>query len=364
MVGTKTEMNVPANFNLTPGGQIYKYRLESRIGQGHFGQVWRAVDLAIGREYAIKILKPGIAVDERLKEARVGNLLEHNNLVRVHQADVVPLQGDHVVILAMDFLSAGSVERLANPVGYLTLRDALRIARDMLQGLDYLHANNFFHNDIKPGNILIGQQGQAMLADYGIAGVSPDGSPVPAPASYKFHKAPEVERTGNVGVSSDIFQAGMTLFRLLVGLSLLQSKKAALSWTEYDTALVNGQLITAADFPSHIPASVRRLVLKAIHPDSEQRFPSALDMKRSVERLHFPGFWSVDQSGREFGQSAAGLFHYQAEPTVGGSFDLECFKTSSSGRRQRVTRFCARGLPQEQAYAVINRFKLHVVTGK
>jgi len=354
----------PTPLALAPGTQLYKYHLLSRIGQGHFGQVWQAVDRAINREYAIKILNPGVSVDERLKEARIGNLLTHNNLVRVHQADVVNVGAGDAVILAMDHLPAGSVERLANPAGFIPLPDALRIGRDVLQGLDYLHANNFFHNDIKPGNILIGPQRQGMLSDYGITCVSANGSPVQAPMSYQFHKAPEVAQTGHVGVSTDIFQIGMTLFRMLVGMSVLNAKKAPLSWQEYEQEVANGKLVTKADFPDHIPAQVRRLVMKAIAVNPADRFQSSLEMRRQLEKLHFPGFWSVDAAGQAFGECNGYRFIFDLHPTSGGKFDITCTRTNiGSGRTQRVTRFCKSGLSRQAAEAELRNFKTFVVAG-
>ena len=134
---------VPIAF--TPGMQLYKYQLISKIGEGSFGEVWLAHEAALQRDFAIKILKPRYTVDHRLREARIGNLLSHNNLVHVHQADVLPHQGADVVILAMDYQPNGSVETLANPAGFLPLPGVLQIARDILQGLDHLHARSFFH---------------------------------------------------------------------------------------------------------------------------------------------------------------------------------------------------------------------------
>lgn len=349
---------------LAPGTELYKYHLLSPIGRGHFGQVWQAMDRAINREYAIKILNPGVSVDDRLREARIGNLLTHNNLVRIHQADVVNVLGDDVVILAMDHLPSGSVDKLANPAGFLPLPTALKIGRDVLQGLDYLHANNFFHNDIKPGNILIGPQGQGMLSDYGITCVSANGSPVLATSSYRFHKAPEVVQTGNVGVSTDIFQMGMTLLRMLVGLSVLSSKKASLSWPDYDQAVASGKLVAKADFPDHIPPAVIRLVLRAVAPNPAERFQSTLDMRRQLERLHFPGFWSVDPGGQQFGEAGGYRFTFELRAVSSDRFDLNCFKANPrTGRTQRVTRFCKSSLSRKIADAEIGKFKMFVVTG-
>jgi len=357
-------MNQLVAATLQPGMQLYKYQLLSFVGAGNFGEVWQAIDMTLDRVYAIKILKPGISVDQRLSEAKIGNCLTHNNLVRVHHADVIGILGQDLVVLAMDYLPDGSVDRLANPASFLPLPDALRIGKDVLQGLDYLHANHFFHNDIKPGNILIGPQGQATLSDYGITGVSPDGSPVTAPDSYRFHKAPEIDDTGNVGVTTDVFQVGMTLIRLLSGLTILDAKKAGKNWDEYSAAIASGKLIAKTDFPDHLPAAVRRIVLKAINPDASKRFQSALEMRRQLERLHFPGFWTVDASGNLVGEDLKAHYSFEFIASAGGTFETKCLKTSkTSGKTRRVTQFCDKGLTQKVAEAEIRKFKIFVVEG-
>lgn len=358
-------MNPLVAVTLTPGMMLYKYRLVSKIGAGSFGEVWLAHDLAVQREYAIKILQPGVSVDERLREAQIGNRLEHNNLVYVHQADVVPVSGEHAVILAMDYLPNGSVESLANPAGYLPLPAVLRIARDILQGLEYLHARSFYHNDIKPGNILLGPQQRAMLSDYGITGVSSNGAPVAAPNAYVLHRAPEVLATGNIGVSSDIFQVGMTLARLLIHLDHLRSVRANIGAMQYDQDIASGKLLQAKDFGCHIPAAVRRVILKAVHPDLHQRYASALEMRRALEKLDYPGHWTVNAAGNEVGKYGSYEFSYSVSPVAGGKFEVTCSKRNiASGNSQRATKFCKRGLTHEQARKVVVDFKQFVVTGK
>lgn len=358
-------MNQLVPVALTPGMNLYKYHLTSKIGVGSFGEVWLAHDVAVQREYAVKVLQPGVSVDERLREAQIGNRLEHNNLVYVHQADVVPVAGDHAVILAMDYQPNGSIEALANPAGYLPLPAVLRIARDILQGLEYLHARSFYHNDIKPGNILLGPQRQAMLSDYGITGVSSNGAPVAAPNAYVLHRAPEVLATGNIGVSSDIFQVGMTLARLLIHLDHLRAVRANIGSTQYEQAIATGKLLKPKDFGCHIPAAVRRVILKATHPDPVQRYTSALEMRRALEKLDYPGHWTVDTAGNEVGKCGTYEFSYSVSPVAGGKFDVACSKRNvASGNTQRVTQFCKRGLTQKQAEKIVAGFKQFVVTGK
>jgi len=355
---------VPVTF--TPGTQLYKYQLINRIGQGSFGEVWLALDLAVQRQYAIKILKPGVSVDERPREAQIGNRLEHNNLVYVHQADVVAMPGgEHAVILAMDYHANGSVETLANPAGYVPLPDVLRIARDILQGLEYLHARSFFHNDIKPGNILRGPQQQAMLSDYGITGISSNGAPVAAPNAYFLHRAPEVATTGNISVSSDIFQVGMTLGRLLVDLNHLRALRASIGPAEYEQRVAAGALLTQKDFPHHVPAAVRRAILRAVHPDPAERYTSALEMRRALEKLGYPGHWTVDAAGNEVGKSGAHEYSHAISPTAAGTFDVLCTRqNSATGKSQRVTQFCKKGLTRKQADRAVADFKNFVVMGR
>lgn len=252
---------------LLPGMQVYKYKLQRRIGFGSFGEVWLANDNAVAHDYAIKILKPGVPVHERLREAHIGHSLTHNNLVRVHQADVVSLGWHDLVIIAMDFMPNGALTKLANPSGFLPLPEVIRIGTDILRGLEYLHGQNFFHNDVKPENVLIGPQSQGVLTDYGIVGISADGSPVPPPNSYKIHTAPEVVNSNGITAQTDVFQAGMTLFRMLVGLGLLRDKFTKMGEQQYYHAICDAKLVTALDFPPYVPTRLRRIVLKAISPN-------------------------------------------------------------------------------------------------
>ena len=209
---------------LLPGTQLYKYTLGHRIGGGSFGEVWLARDQAVDHEYAIKILKPGTPINERLREAQIGHVLEHNNLVRVHQADVVPINGQEYVIIAMDYMPSGPITKLANPSLFLNLPDVIRIGIDILRGLGNLHSHDFIHNDVKPENVLIGSNGQGMLTDYGIVGVTNNGAPVAPPTFYKIHAAPEVLQQYQITAQTDVYQTGLTLFlhypiSLLSGLS-------------------------------------------------------------------------------------------------------------------------------------------------
>jgi serine/threonine protein kinase len=352
----------PVPMPITNGTTFYnKYRLARPIGRGSFGEVWLAQDRAVNHEYAIKILNAGIGIDQRLREAQVGHAFTHNNLVRVHQADVAT---DGKVVIAMDYFPDGSITTLANPSGFLPLPVTIRSMIDVLQGLEHLHLNNFFHNDVKPQNILRGTQGQAKLADYGIVGISLTGAPVMPSSWYVLHAAPETLAGNGIEARTDIFQSGLTMFRLLTGLGSLEAKFTSLGRGPYEAALADGSLVSRRDFPSFIPNSVCRAVLTAIDPDPAKRFQSALEMRRALERLSFAGHWTVDAVGRLIGSDARCTYRFDYFSASGRNSAFEAFKTNKqSGRETRISQFTKTNLTNAEACKLKATFLKAVVEG-
>lgn len=352
----------PVALPITNGTMFYnKYRLMQPIGRGSFGEVWLAQDQAVNHEYAIKVLNAGIGIDQRLREAQVGHAFRHNNLVRVHQADVAT---DGKVVIAMDYFADGSITTLANPGNFLPLTTALRTVIDMLQGLEHLHLHNFFHNDVKPQNILRGPQGQAKLADYGIVGVSANGAPVQPSSWYVLHAAPETVAGNGIEARTDIFQTGLTLFRLLAGLSALEAKFNALGDAAYADALAKGTLIARTDFPPFIPNAVCRAVMTSIDPDPAKRFQSALDMRRALEKLSFAGHWTVDATGTLFGEDARHTYRLEHTPAGGSNASVAAFRTNRiSGRETRISQFTKTNLGNVEANRLAVSFMKAVVEG-
>ena len=271
---------------LLPGNILYKYQLLRRIGRGGFGEVWLAYDQIVEHEYAIKILGPVKRVDEAFREARIGHKMDHPNVVRVHNADVIPHSHQQYVVLAMDYIEHGSVTNFANPSGYLAQRDVVRFGCDILRGLEYLHDIDLIHNDIKPENILVGPQGDGMLTDYGIVGESQNGAPRLTSMFYKIHAAPEVIAENMISVQSDIYQVGLTLFRMLVGLDVLRRKFYELGRDSYYRAVSKSEFLKTADFPAYVPSRLRQGVQQATCRQADRRYPSALSMRRDLEKLN------------------------------------------------------------------------------
>jgi serine/threonine protein kinase len=354
---------VPVSLPIARGTNLYnKYQPLQLIGRGSFGEVWLAKDHALNHQYAIKVLNSGIDIDQRLREAQVGHAFTHNNLVRVHQADVAT---DGKVIIAMDFLPDGSITTLANAANFLPVPTAVRVMIDVLQGLEHLHSSDFFHNDIKPENILRGPQGQALLGDYGIVGVSTNGNPVLPVTWYVLHAAPEMVAGGGIEARTDIFQAGLTMYRLLAGLGILSHKFNSLGRSAYEAAIAGGSLITTSDFPPFLPSAICRIVLKAISPSQNARFQSALEMRRALEKLSFPGYWTVDVKGELAGNDRKYTYRFEHTMVSKSSYSFTALKTNIASKREtRISEFSSKNLTKAEARKTEVNFIKAVVQGK
>ena len=160
--------------------------------------------------------------------------------------------------------------------------------QDILFGLEYLHNSGFYHNDIKPGNILMDNQQSAVLADYGIAGFSPSISPVTPKNSYKVHRAPETNgSSAQISIQSDIFQVGCTAYRLLNGVSSLKNEFITLVLQIMKIKKANGKIPDRKSYQPFVPKKLKTIINKALNVNPSDRFNSALEMRRKLEKLHF-----------------------------------------------------------------------------
>jgi hypothetical protein len=168
-----------------------------------------------------------------------------------------------------------------------------------------------------------------------------------------------------ITAQTDVFQAGMTLFRMLVGLGSLRDKFTKLGEQQYYQAICDAKLVTASDFPPYVPARVKRIVLKAINPNVADRYASALEMRRDLEKLNYSGYWTIEPSGSFVGHTSTHEFRFEHNKRIGDRYDVVTFKKSKATQREtRFTKFCASGLTRVQSGKRIEQFVKSVVEGK
>ena len=355
---------MPFNPPLTQNEQIYKYRLLNRIDGGSFGEIWLARDESIARDVAIKILDASQAsINQHLLEAQIGNRMEHANLVKIHYADVVERQGVQVAVIVMDYLRNGSVINALNPANFLPIKVTLPILIDVLRGLEFLHEQDMYHNDIKPKNILVGDGNEGILTDYGISAPGAGQTYVTPRGAYRLHMAPEVINNRHINAQTDIYQLGLTMFRLLNGIGRLRDKYQSIGEDAYNRMVQNGNVVKASDYLPFIPQNLRTIIGKAIHVDPARRYQSALEMRRKLEGLSYSGNWTCVADGSFLGECRTNFYRFE-EVSIGRNvYSFNAFKRNkASGNETRIGDFCKPRIDGAATQQLRKRF-IHAACG-
>ncbi len=340
------------------GDNIYKFTLIKKLG-GNFGDVWHAKDNSINKEIALKILEPNFEpIAKLLDEARIGNKFNHKNLLPIHYADITTLAGKTYTLISQEYYPNGDVTNQLNSNNFLPLPQVLKVLQDILFGLEYLHNGGFYHNDIKPGNILMDNQLNGVLADYGIAGFSPSGTPVTPKNSYIVHRAPETcGSSAKISVLSDIYQVGCTAFRLLNGVSNLKNEFISLGPATYEDNKAKGKIPNKSTYESYVPRQLKTIINKALNVDPNLRYASALEMRRKLEKLNFSGYWTSNSSSKLEGVGKNYLYHFEIEAIAGGLFNFKPTKThTTSLKTTKIKQFTAKKISNKEMTKMKTQF--------
>ncbi|MFF5229024.1 protein kinase [Dactylosporangium sp. NPDC000521] len=203
-----------------------RYRLFEPLGAGGMGRVWRARDETLGRDVAVKqiILPPelldnarDVAMERTLREARAAARLTHPNVVRVY--DVLAFDGQPWLV--MEYVPSRSLDQTLRADGPLPPRRVAEIGLAVLAALQAAHRVGVHHRDIKPGNVLLGDDGRVVLTDFGIARIEGDGhvTRTGLVLGSPEYIAPERARDGTAGAAGDLWSLGATLYAAVEGRS-------------------------------------------------------------------------------------------------------------------------------------------------
>jgi serine/threonine protein kinase len=202
-----------------------RYRLIEQVGSGAMGVVWKAQDERLGRTVAIKRLIVRYAISEALteetrrramREARIAARLQHRNAIALF--DVAEHDGDP--ILVMEFLPSKSLSAVLEERGTLTPAETAEIGAQVAEALAAAHAVGIAHRDVKPGNILLAENGTVKITDFGISRALDDGTVTTQTgmlAGTPAYLAPEIARGADGTRASDVFSLGSTLYHAIEG---------------------------------------------------------------------------------------------------------------------------------------------------
>lgn len=253
-----------------------------KIGEGSFGEVWRARDTWLDREVALKLLKPmpgqEAALLRILHEARTLARVRHPNVVTVHGADI----HDGRVGLWMEFVPGRTLEDTLHTRGRLTVAEAALIGQELCQALAAVHAAGLVHRDVKTRNVIREDAGRVVLMDFGAGQAqgwrmsekaTPTGTPV--------YLAPEVLNGSDASVRSDIYALGVLLYRLVTA----SYPVIALSITDLRDAHARDERQPLRAVRPDVPEDFVRIVDRAIERAPEDRFENAMAMHDALAQM-------------------------------------------------------------------------------
>ena len=257
---------MPAEKTLKVRQRIGKYRIEKRIGEGGFAKVFQAMDTIMGVRVALKVPHRALVDDELLdsfrKEARIVAKVDHPGILQIKDASVI----DGRLVIAFPLGKETLSDRLTRRMSFETI---MTFTDQLLAAVAYAHENKVIHCDLKPENVILFEDGQAKLADFGIAKVATH-TLRGCGTGTVGHMAPE-QAMGRPSCRSDVFSLGLIIYRMLTG-----------AWPEwpYEWPLAGHKKLKGRVSPKMI-----QWLRQSIEVSPTRRFTDAGQMYRAFKKI-------------------------------------------------------------------------------
>ncbi|MFG3698232.1 serine/threonine-protein kinase [Micromonospora sp. NPDC047620] len=260
-----------------------RYRLDERVATGGMGDVWRAKDLVLGRQVAVKVLLPALVSDPDFiarfrAEARIMAALRHPGIVQVFDCgeDDLP-DGGRADYLVMEFVSGQPLSKRIEAAGRLDVGETMAIVAQVAQALHAAHLGGIVHRDVKPSNLLVQENGSVVLVDFGVARSTnvtsiTSTNAVPGTALYM---APEQAAGRPVSGATDIYALGAVAYCCLSGSPPFTGDNPL-------QVAVRHLDDEPPELSHDIPEAVRALVSRALAKDPADRFSSGAAMAQAA----------------------------------------------------------------------------------
>lgn len=268
--------------DITVGTTVSGYRILEEVGQGGMATVYRAHQISMNRDVAIKVLPSRLLNEpvslERFKqEASIVARLEHRAIVPVH--DYGEYEG--IPYLVMRYMDGGSVDDLLSN-GPVSPEKTLRIVQQIAPALDYAHREGVLHRDLKPSNILLDSNEDAYLTDFGIArilGSNPKPITTTGVVGTPSYMSPEQAQGHALDGRSDVYALGVVVFEMLAGVRPFEGE------TPYTVAVkhVTEAPPSACKINPKLPGAIEPVLFKALAKDRKARYQTAMELATALE---------------------------------------------------------------------------------
>ena len=267
------------------GQRFGGYRIIERVGRGGMGTVYKAEQIDLQRNVALKVISDEHTrekefVDLFIHEARASAKLNHPNIVQVYDVK----RHNEFYYFSMEFVSGGSVQDILNRQRKIPVEEATRMILDSARGLDHAHQKGIIHRDVKPDNLMISETGTVKIGDMGLArgpgekiGPEEDTSVIGTP----HYIAPEQILGKQADFRSDIYSLGASFYRMLAGVT----PYAAASVRELVNKKVSEDARALREHNSEVPPALASVVARMMAREPRERYQSMTQVVVALEKI-------------------------------------------------------------------------------
>lgn len=325
------------------------FELRTEIGQaGSNSKAHIAHDPQLDAEIVIKQVKKSDldSVDAFFDESKTLYLSTHPNVVPVHYA----CHDADCIYIAMPYYKRGSLNALIES-RYLTVREIVTLGCQICSGLHNIHSKGLVHFDIKPDNVLLSDRGEALISDFGLS--RPVGLSGAAGQDRLYFKMrpPEAYDTAEFTPTFDIYQLGLTLYRMCNGNDDFYEQfyefgetTLAFDRDAFKFAVRNGRFPDRTRFEEHIPERLRRLIKKCLEPGPADRFQAAIEVANELAQVEERLDWQFSKDGgKRVWVKTEEERQYKLTVDENSASVAEKIMLSS-GRRTRIAAYCSHSI--------------------
>jgi tetratricopeptide (TPR) repeat protein len=287
---TSRSQATPPGLRLEAGVQIgSRYRIESLLGKGGMGAVYKAHDLELDRTVALKLINPNLlnnpeSIQRFKQELLLASKISHKNILRIHDL----AEAGETKFISMAYIEGEDLHELLRKQRPLPLDRILGLARQLCAALEAAHSEGIVHRDLKPRNVMIDREGNAYISDFGLArSLEADAARITFSGEVlgtPQYMSPEQVQGKQVNHRSDLYSLGLIFYEMAVGVvpfsgkSLYQTMFLRTRERPKDPKLLNPE----------IPDFFARITMKCLEMDPARRYQNAGEILRDLEAAHGP----------------------------------------------------------------------------
>lgn len=281
----KTETLILPKKDLTIGSDFgVRYKILEELGKGGMGAVYKVLDNEINQVIALKVLNPHISGDERMMERFRNELIlsrkiTHKNVCRMYDIGKI----DKTLYITMEFVKGEDLKSFIRRIGQLPVGKTISIAKQICEGLKEAHLLGVIHRDLKPQNIMIDKNGNALIMDFGIArsvesdGVTEAGAMIGTPS----YISPEQVDGEKADQRSDIYSLGIIIYEMVTGTTPFKGSTPISIVLKHKTEAPPNPL----ELNPQIPEGLSKIISRCLEKDRQQRYQNAEEVLADLENV-------------------------------------------------------------------------------